>query len=219
MSKRSLLLLLVVWNFLLTGAVVWSLSRPRVPEKVLKEKLDGLQASDGTPAAHVIDTAAIPEARIAYFMMDSIQLNYELVKESAARVRSEGQRMEGNLQREMQRAQARYAELMAKDHTYSTQAELKADQAEVEQLGEKIQRLQAESQDQLDALQVKMLSEIAEEIKGFLKEYNQTAGFDYIFSIQDGGQVWVGNEGLDITGAVLQGLNARHRARQAAKGK
>lgn len=219
MSKRFLLLLLVAWNFLLTGAVAWSLSRPRVPDRLLKQKLGNLQPADTAGSRVPWDTAAIPEARIAFFLMDSVQKNYELVKESAARVRSEGQRMEGNLQREMQKAQARYSELMAKDHTYSTQAELKADQAEVEQLGEKIQHLQADSQDQLEAMQVKMLAEIAGEIKDFLAEYNKTAGFDYIFSIQDAGQIWVGNEGLDITPALLDGLNARHRARQAEKGK
>jgi Skp family chaperone for outer membrane proteins len=220
MSKRSLLLLLVFWNILLTGAIIWSLTRARVPERILKEKLTGIQGSDeAVPLPALSDSTPVPEARIAYFMMDSVQANFELVSESAARVRSEGQRMEGNLQREMQKAQARYNELMGKDHTYSTQAELKADQAEVEQLGQKIQQMQASSQDQLDELQTKMLMDITGQIQQFLENYNKTAGFDYIFSIQDAGQIWVGNKGLDITSAVVSGLNARHRARKAEKAK
>ncbi|MCB0758069.1 MAG: OmpH family outer membrane protein [Flavobacteriales bacterium] len=220
MSKRSLLLLLVFWNILLTGAIIWSLTRARVPERILKEKLTGIQGSDeAVPLPALSDSTPVPEARIAYFMMDSVQANFELVSESAARVRSEGQRMEGNLQREMQKAQARYNELMGKDHTYSTQAELKADQAEVEQLGQKIQQMQASSQDQLDELQTKMLMDITGQIQQFLEDYNKTAGFDYIFSIQDAGQIWVGNKGLDITPAVVSGLNARHRARKAEKAK
>ncbi len=220
MSKRFLLLLLVAWNVLLTSAVVWSLSRSRVPDRILKEKLTGLQHGGDTldqtavSGSHV-DSIRPPQARIAYFQMDSVQANYELVKESAARVRSEGQRMEGNLQREMQKAQARYNELMGKDHTYSTQAQLKADQAEVEQLAGKIQELQAASQVQLDELQVKMLKEIAGQLQEFLDEYNRTAGFDYIFSIQDAGQIWVGNKGLDITADVIRGLNAKHQSRKA----
>ncbi|MBZ0206994.1 MAG: OmpH family outer membrane protein [Flavobacteriales bacterium] len=220
MSKRSLLLLLVFWNILLTGAIIWSLTRARVPERILKEKLTGIQGSDeAVPLPALSDSTPVPEARIAYFMMDSVQANFELVSESAARVRSEGQRMEGNLQREMQKAQARYNELMGKDHTYSTQAELKADQNEVEQLGQKIQEMQASSQDQLDELQTKMLMDITGQIQQFLENYNKTAGFDYIFSIQDAGQIWVGNKGLDITSAVVSGLNARHRARKAEKAK
>ncbi|MEO7080640.1 MAG: OmpH family outer membrane protein [Flavobacteriales bacterium] len=219
MSKRSLLLLLVFWNILLTGAIIWSLSRARVPDRILKEKLSGLSNSEDASALPVFqDSTAMPEARIAYFMMDSVQNNFELVKESAARVRNEGQRMEGNLQREMQKAQTRYQELMSKDHTYSTQSELKADQAEVERLGEKIQEMQSTSQHQLDELQTRMLIDITGQIQQFLEEYNKVAGYDYIFSIQDAGQIWVGNKGLDVTSAVVSGLNAKHRARKAEKG-
>lgn len=219
MSKRFLLLLLVAWNVLLTGAMIWSLTRPRVPERILKEKLENFQPQASGEALLSADSMQMPEAKIAYFMMDTITERFELVKESAARVRSEGQRMEGRLQREMQKAQARYNELVSKDHTYSTQAELKADQDEVEQLAGKIQRLQQESQEQLDALQVKELSEIARRIQDFLEDYNREAGFDFIFSIQDAGQIWVGNKGLDITPTVLRGLNERHRATKAEKDK
>lgn len=214
------MLLLVLWNILLTGAIIWSLTRARVPERILKEKLTGLQDPQDDPAATMDpDSLTMPEARIAFFMMDSVQNNFELVRESADRVRSEGQRMEGNLQREMQKAQARYQELMSKDHTYSTQAELKADQAEVEKLGERIQELQLNSQNQLDELQTRMLIDITGQIQQFLESFNQTAGYDYIFSIQDAGQIWVGNKQLDITPAVVSGLNAQHRARKAEQAK
>jgi Skp family chaperone for outer membrane proteins len=219
MSKRSLLLLLVFWNVLLSGAIIWSLSRSRVPDKILKEKLSGLEGTDSLRAPMAADTTGRADARIAFFFMDSVQGKYLLVKESTERVRNEGQRMEGALQREMQKAQGRYQELMAKDHTYSTQAELAKDQAELEQLGQKIQEMRTNSQDQLDRMQMEMLKDITAQIQGFLEEYNRSAGYDYIFSIQDAGQIWVGNKGLDITDAVVDGLNARHSAKTAPVGK
>ena len=220
MSKRSLLLLLVLWNVLLTAAIIWSLTRARVPQHLLKEKLTELgNPSDTTQAIEFLDTTPAPEGRIAYFLMDSVQAKYELVQESADRVRSEGKRMEDNLQREMQKAQNRYNELMGKDHTYSTQAELKADQDELEQLSNKIQEMRTNSQDRLDQMQTAMLRDITGQIQHFLTEYNKAAEYDYIFSIQDAGQIWVGNQGLDITNSVVAGLNAQHRSRIAAKGK
>lgn len=220
MSKRSLLLLLVLWNVLLTAAMVWSLGRNRVPERLFKERLNTVTAQgDSVPATALSDAMRAPEASIAFFFMDSVQSNFELVQESAERVRNEGQRMENNLQKEMAKAQARYNELMSKDHTYSTQAELQADQAELEALGTKIQDMRISAQDQLDRMQVDMLQEITAQIKGFLENYNATAQYDYIFSIQDAGQIWVGNKGLNITAAVVDGLNAQHRARNAAKDK
>jgi outer membrane protein len=216
MSKRSLLLLLVFWNILLSAAMIWSFSRARVPERQLKERLNEIGGVVDTmpKLAMEVDTMRRPDGRIAFFFMDSVQTKYELVKESANRVRTEGQRLEDNLQREMGKAQARYNELMSKDHTYSTQAELKADQDELEQLGNKIQEMRANSQDQLDRMQSAMLQDISAQIKGFLEKYNETAKYDYIFSIQDAGQIWVGNKGLDITPAVVAGLNAQHRERK-----
>ncbi|MBK8583013.1 MAG: OmpH family outer membrane protein [Flavobacteriales bacterium] len=140
MSNRPLLLLLVFWNLLLTGAIIWSLTRARVPDRILKEKLSNIAAGDTLSDGTVADTARMAEGNIAFFFMDSVQSQFELVKESTDRVRSEGKRMENALQREMDKAQGRYQTLMSKDHTYSTQAELGKDQAELEQLGQKFRR-------------------------------------------------------------------------------
>ncbi|MBP9159431.1 MAG: OmpH family outer membrane protein [Flavobacteriales bacterium] len=219
MSNRPLLLLLVFWNLLLTGAIIWSLTRARVPDRILKEKLSNIAAGDTLSDGTVLDTARMAEGNIAFFFMDSVQSQFELVKESTDRVRSEGKRMENALQREMDKAQGRYQTLMSKDHTYSTQAELAKDQAELEQLGQKIQEMRSNSQDQLDLMQAKMLEDITGQIRGFLEDFNKTAGYDYIFSIQDAGQIWVGNKGLNITPQLVKGLNERHHARQAEPAK
>jgi outer membrane protein len=105
---------------------------------------------------------------------------------------------------------------MAKDHTYSTKAELQADEAELQGLMGKIQEMQANSEQRLANLEVEMLSKISEDIMEFLKEFNKTAGYDYIFSVQSGGQIWVGNPDLDISNAVISGLNQRHRTSKAS---
>lgn len=208
--------LLIAWNVALTALVVWALvKRPAggTPDPVAEVIAD---TSTVVVMDMPMDTNALKDAHIAFFFMDSIQSRYELVKESASRVENEGRRLEGNLMNEMKKGKARYEELMKKDHTYSTQAELDADREELQRLEMSIQQTQAEGQEQIDRLQIKMLQDITERVQNFLEEYNRTAGFDFIFSIQDGGQVWVGNKGLDITQAVVNGLNERHRAEKAA---
>lgn len=206
---------LIAWNVLLTALVAWALFRSPSATNATA----AVAANDSTVVlapSVVRDTAALKEARIAYFNMDSIQDGYELVKEREASFTSEGRQLEKALMDKMQKAQDRYNELMAKDHTYSTKAELEADEAELKQRANEIQEMRASSQDRLDKMQMAMLQEITDEIMAYMKEYNANAQFDYIFSIQDGGQIWVGNEGLNITGDILGGLNARHRARKAA---
>ena len=210
MAKHTSLLLLL-WNVLLTAGLAWSLFRgtPSVTEAVVPGEV-----TNDVPIVPMIsrDSVAQSGARIAYFHMDSVQRRFDLIKEKDERFKREGQRLENDLQNELARSQARYEELMKKDHSYSTQTELKADEAEVQGLMGKMQRMQARSEEQLMKLEAEMLNEITKELKDFLKAYNEQAGFDYIFSIQNGGQIWVGNEGLNITEDMVLGLNARYRA-------
>jgi len=213
MSKNTTLLL-IVWNVLLSAVLAWSLLRT-APAQEGPLALDPTESSGTDPFER--DSIATPDARIAYFYMDSVQQRFELVKEQGDRYRAEGLKLENNLKNEMNKAQKRYQQLMAKDHTYSTKAELQADEEELQGLMGKIQEMQSNSEERLARLEVEMLSRISEDIMEFLSEYNKTAGFDYIFSVQSGGQIWVGNPGLDISDAVVNGLNKRHRASKTAK--
>jgi outer membrane protein len=216
MSKNNFLLL-VVWNVALTGLLAWALLGKSA--KPLSDRTtDAVDAADSAAVevGMTTDTAALKDAHIAFFFMDSIQSGYELVKESASRVQSMGRQLEGTLSKELQRAQNRAQELASKDHTYSTQAELEADEKEFRDLERRIAELRANSQGQIDEMQIQLLQEITIGIQEYLAEYNKEHGFDFIFSIQDEGQIWVGNKGLDITADVINGLNAKHREKKAA---
>ncbi len=206
--------LLVLWNVVLSALLGWALLRKPVSGAVETTSTKESVAASELPSSMPRDTSALKDAHIAFFFMDSIQSQFDLVKESASRVESEGRRLEGNLMGEMKKAKARYAELMGKDHTYSTQAELAADEQELRGLEARIQQSQADGQEQIDRLQMNMLRDITGKIQDYLAEYNSTHGFDFIFSIQDAGQIWVGNKGLDITMDVVNGLNAQHRAKK-----
>jgi len=215
MSKNTGLLL-IAWNIALTALAAWGLLRSPAPAAVPAEvpAEAGLEAP--LPAARP-DTAGRPEARIAYFHMDSLRDGYELIKEKDSRYIAEGRRLEAGLQAEQAKARERYQQLMSKDHTYSTKAEGERDEAELRGLMEKLQGMQAESEERLARLEADMLKEIAKELDDYLKVYNAEAGYDYILSVQSGGQIWVGNQGLNITQDLLNGLNARYRAAKAAK--
>ena len=215
--SKNISILLIVWNVILSAFTVRSLMvNSAGAEPVVVE--NSTDAGLVTPEPLVVrDTAALKEARIAYFYMDSVQKNYELIAEKDKRFRSEGQRLENSLKNEMSKAQARYDELMKKDHTYSTQAEVARDEQELQGLMARIQGQQAQSEEQLARMEAQMLTEITKELKDHLEEYNRSAGFDYIFSVQNGGQVWVGNKDLDISNDLIAGLNARYQASKGAK--
>lgn len=214
--NKNTSILLIVWNVVLTALLAWSLIRTPASPKIAESPLTDQTSTDVEAMITPLDTIAMKEARIAYFIMDSVQAKYEMVKEQGDKLRGEGKRLEGNLQREMTRAQNRYQELMEKDHTYSTKADIQKDELELQNLGEKIQKLQASSEEQLGRMEIESLSKISMEIEDYLTEYNDKAGFDYIFSVQNGGQIWTGNKNLDITNTVVTELNRRYRAKKGA---
>lgn len=209
MSKNTSYLL-ILWNLVLSVLLGWSLTRSTAPAP--PQDLAETEVPAERPAAITRDTMALQDARIAFFYMDSVQKKYELIAEKDKRFRSEGQRLEGNLKSEMAKAQARYEELMRKDHTYSTQAEVAKDEQELQELMARIQGQQARSEEQLARMEAEMLTEITKELRDHLGTFNKSAGFDYIFSVQNGGQIWVGNPGLDVTDELISGLNERYRA-------
>jgi outer membrane protein len=215
--SKNISVLLIVWNIVLSFLLGWSLSRSAKPMATVDVASEGSEVATPTMTPVDRDTVALKDARIAFFYMDSVQKKYELIAEKDRRFRSEGQRLEGSLKNEMAKAQARYEELMAKDHTYSTQAEVAKDEQELQQLMARIQGQQANSEEQLARLEAQMLTEITKELRDYMEQYNKTAGFDYIFSVQNGGQVWVGNEGLDISDDLINGLNERYRASKGGK--
>jgi Skp family chaperone for outer membrane proteins len=217
MSKTTTLIL-ILWNVLLTALVGWGLLGSSKQTPVSEDpSIQEQPVSMLAPMAVQRDTGALKEARIAYFYMDSIQKKYELIAEKDKRFRAEGQRLESSLKNEMSKAQARYDELMKKDHTYSTQADVAKDEQELQGLMQRIQGQQAESEERLGRMEADMLTEITKELKEYLESYNKGAGFDYIFSVQNGGQVWVGNKDLDISDVLVNGLNARYRTAKGAK--
>lgn len=215
MSKNTSILL-IIWNVVLSALVAWGLFKsPSAPAATELAPDDTTAVSEVIPM--VRDTGALKEARIAYFRMDSLRSKYELIKEKDLRFQAEVRKLENGLQSEQARAQQRYQELMEKDHTYSTQAEVAKDEEELQRLMASLQNKQAAGEQRMAKMEAEMLTEISKELDEYLKVYNAAAGFDYIFSIQGSGQIWTGNTSLDVTNELVAGLNARYRANKAKK--
>lgn len=212
--SRTTGLLLIVWNVILSVLLGWSLLR-KAPTAESAAATEDAPADDTTLVVNASrDTSVLKDARIAYFFLDTLRAHMELLKEREAHYKSEGQRLEGSWQKQLAKAQAEADQLMNKDHTYSTKAEMAADQERLQELEQTIAQQKQTSEERMQRLELDILAEVSSEIEDFLADYNETAGFDYIISVEPGGQVWVGNPDLDISQQVIDGMNARHRAKK-----
>lgn len=209
--SRSLGIVLLIWNAILTALLAWALMRTRATPAADPATSDEAGVARATHALER-DTTRRPDARIAFFYMDSLRKHLDLLQERSAHYKKEGQRLEDQWQNELAKAQGRYEELVNKDRTYSTQAEIKTDKEELERLDAKIGELKQRSEERMARLEMEILAEVSKEIEEYLKEFNAQAGFDYIVSLEPGGQIWPGDPGLDVTQRIIDGLNARHKA-------
>ena len=214
MSKNTSIAL-IAWNILLTLGIIWLLAGG---SGGMKDKSAGDADSSGAEPAVIVDlkpdSGALAHSRVAYFWLDKVNDGYTGVSERKDRLNREIERHDRELKGELQRSQDKLEELRAKDRTYTTVAENKADEAEVQHLSERMGQLQQQAEDELTGLQERMLEELQVELTDFLTHYNSNGDFDFIYMIRDPGQIWPGNPDLDITPVVIDGLNAQHKAKK-----
>ena len=206
--NRTLGIVLIVWNVILTALLGWSVSCNKVSA-----------GSNGSPDETSVvvssrDSTDLKDARIAFFFIDSLREHLDLMKERGAHYKNEAQRLSDQWDKELGKAQAEAQALGQKDPTYSTKAEMEADQRHMDELQQKIGELKQNSEVRMQQLEMDILAEVSSQIEAFLKEYNATAKYDYIISVEPGGQIWVGNQDLDISEDMIAGMNAQYKAKK-----
>jgi len=146
--------------------------------------------------------------RLAYIKIDSVMANWELYFNIQEELSAKQKQLESDFENKQQSFMKR-----VEDAQYKIQRGL-VTRAEAEELQ---QQLASEEQN-LMGLQNNYSTQIQEEgmvknrqmidkIEQYLKEYNETAGYDYIFSYSFGGNLLYANKGDDITKEVIKGIN------------
>lgn len=165
-------------------------------------------APQSTPAASDEATSA-PALAIRYVDIDSVMATYTLSKEldeQGRKLMLDYQRMENQKTNELQNLAAQI-EQKRNNNGYLSQESFDADV-------QNVQRKQNEASKILGAHQEKIQKQIAEfnrqlsdSIQNFIKDYNATRNYDAILYRASGLYF---NPALDITGEIIEGLNARY---------
>ncbi|MDE6369104.1 MAG: OmpH family outer membrane protein [Muribaculaceae bacterium] len=157
------------------------------------------------------DENAAPALVIRYVDIDSVMATYTLSKEldeQGRKLMLDYQRMENQKSNELNNLAAQI-EQKRNNNGYLSQESFDADV-------QNVQRKQNEAQKILGAHQEKIQKQIAEfnrqlsdSIQNFIKEYNATRHYDAILYRASGLYF---NPALDITGEIIDGLNARYKS-------
>lgn len=157
-----------------------------------------------------------PTTNIRYYNMDSVMANYDLVKtfnETNLRTMTELQNAQRSREGELNRLASSIQQKM-QNNGYLSEASYNADMAELNKKQQAAQNylgsLQARAQEEA----LRQQEEFIDSLNNFLAEYNKTRHYDAII-LYAPGELF--NPALDITGDIIEGLNAQYKKAAPAK--
>lgn len=149
--------------------------------------------------------------RMAYFEMDSVAANFDMVKE----VKTELTKKEEEINREMDgmgknfQQKYLYYQNQAKNGAL-TQEQSDAASMELKKLDDDMKARKLQLDQEYNDLMVRRQNEIKTKIEAFLKEYNKTKNYSYIISYEQG-LFYFRDTAYNITADVVKGLNALYK--------
>ena len=144
-----------------------------------------------------------------YVDLDSVLSNYNLAKD----YNEEMLRMQSNMQSEVKRHENSLQSLATtmqnkiQNNSYLSEASYQADQQQYADMQNKAQRAVATLQNNFETTAMIAQKTVNDSIEAFIQEYNLKKGYDAIFF--KAATLYI-NPALDITGEVIEGLNARY---------
>jgi outer membrane protein len=169
--------------------------------------------SGGPTVDKVIRKEASPPAtgtcRIAYFEMDSVDNNCEMVRD----VKTELSKKEEASMTELSKTDQQIREKMAEyqnQATTMTQAQGELAQQDLMMRQQKLQSRKQELDQEYQGLYMRLNTDMKKKIELFLNEYNRDNVYSYIFAYESG-LFFYKDSAYNITRDVVNGLNAMYK--------
>jgi outer membrane protein len=147
--------------------------------------------------------------KIAYFEMDSIENNYQYVKDSYAQVKSKEETINSELGGIERSYQKKISEWQQKGSTM-TQAESEQAQKEYAQMQQSYQARKSSLEQELSDMRNKKLRDIQNKIEEYLKDFNKDKGYAFVFSYEPALFIYYKDSAFNITPELLAGLNEQY---------
>ncbi|HYC40858.1 MAG TPA: OmpH family outer membrane protein [Chitinophagaceae bacterium] len=153
--------------------------------------------------------------RIAYFEMDSVEANFQMVKDVKAELSKKENEINSQLDRLTKEFQQKYnyfqgqAQAGKMNQTQSESASL-----ELKNLDEQIKNRKQTLDQEYNDLVMRRMKDVKTCIEDFLKEYNKDKRFAYIVSYEQG-LFFYKDSALNITSDLIRGLNNTYKKKKS----
>lgn len=166
-------------------------------------------ANNSSATVSTDSTNAVAGLSIRYVDIDSVMATYTLSKEldeQGRKLMLDYQRMENQKQNELQNLAAQI-EQKRNNNGYLSQESFDADVQNVQRKQNEAAKILGAHQEKIQKQIAEFHNQLSDSINNFIEEYNSTRHYDAI--LYRGSGLYF-NPALDITGEIIEGLNARY---------
>jgi outer membrane protein len=192
---------LLIWNAVLTLVAGYLLVKQLQPA--------GKPKGGKSPVGDTLTSRG--QFKMAYFEMDSVAANFDLVKDVKAELAKKENEMNTEVDKLTRNFQQRYSDLQVKAQGGKmNQAEIETASLELKKMDEDIKARKQQLDQEYNDLMVRRQNDIKIKIEAFLKEYNKTKNYSYIISYEQG-LFYFRDTAYNITADVVKGLNNKYK--------
>ncbi len=157
------------------------------------------------------DSTAANHFRIAYFEMDSVEANFNAVKDVKAEITAKENEYSNSLNQLDQIYKNKFNEYASKSNM--TPEETEAAQNVLKQLGESLKSQKQDLDQKYQDFIMRKNLDIKKKIEEFIKVYNKTKNYSFIVT-DDTGLFYFKDSVYNITSEVVKGLNELYKSQK-----
>jgi len=152
------------------------------------------------------------QCKIAYFEMDSVETNCEMVRDVKTELSKKEEAGMTELSRTDQQIRQKMEEYQNQLKTM-TQEQGEMAQQDLMQRNSKLQSRKQELDQEYQGLYMRLNTDMKKKIEAFLNEFNRDNTYSYIFAYESG-LFFYKDSACNITHAVVDGLNAMYKTQK-----
>lgn len=176
------------------------------------------KTTENTTATASGEAASISDLSIAYVYTDSVINQYEFFKKKSEEITEKGKKFEGDLQSRARGFEQEVANFQQTGGNM-TPNQQRAKQEELVKKEQNLMTYRDNLMQELSADESNLYSDVYDKVQKYLKSYAEENNIDLILSYTRGGAVWYGKDALDVTKAVIEGLNKEYNTTPADSAK
>jgi outer membrane protein len=194
------------------GLLIWNVLLTVIAGYLLIAHFSQKKAIETVSKTNVRDTLSTSGAfRMAYFEMDSVENNFQIVKDIKAEMNKRQEQINNDIGRQGQALQQKYNNYQAQLQAGRlTQQQADEELLEIRRMDEQIKENKQSKDEEYNNYVMRNMKDIKTKIEDFLKEYNKDRRYAYIISYEQG-LFYYRDSIYNITSDVIRGLNEMYK--------